>query len=51
MRCRRVYFSNDGTQPVIYGNWIVCSSKVIKNGSKTLSLKLGYHARWEVQYE
>lgn len=46
---RRVYFSNDGTHPMIFGNWLLCDSRIIKNGQKTFCLKHGYHARMEVK--
>ena len=50
MIARKVYFSNDGKKPIIFGDWkeysIYCG---YTNGKKAYSLKLGYHARWEVK--
>lgn len=50
MIARKVYFSNDGRKPMIFGKWkeysIYCG---YTNGKKAYSLKLGYRARWEVK--
>lgn len=51
--CRKCYFSNDGTQPIRYSRWLKGSEspdRVIVNGQKTVCLKRGYHARWQVKY-
>lgn len=40
-----VYFSNDGTKPMIVKYVGLCHKDDFYNGQKTLSLKVGYHAR------
>lgn len=50
MIVRKVYFSNDGTKPMIFGDWKECSIYCgYTNGKKAYSLKFGYHARLEVK--
>lgn len=48
----RVYFSNDGTRPILKEECTNSNapimSKGVTNGQKTLSLKYGYHARFMV---
>lgn len=45
----KVYFSNDGTKPIIIIDRGTNNDPKIKNGQKTLSLKLGYHCRYMVK--
>lgn len=50
MIARKVYFSNDGKKPIIFG---ACEEYSMycgyTNGKKAYCLIPGYHARWEVR--